>query len=195
MYVGGGREVWGETGKDPLREATCEAYFWKLLFRRSYYRRMGHSQDSGGFHSGNAPCPSKRSSETPPGKRRAFPPKAGGLSPVPCLSYTVTVQAKMEPQGLLETHAHPQLQGPLFTGPLREKLQVPTCALVQGSQSRVHGGLQGPVKPQTHVNTLTLMYAHTLIVRRSGTFRWTISGRGTQTRQDSGGLLSHTSTS
>lgn len=99
MLGEGGREVWGEAGKDPLGEATCEAYFWKLLFQRSYYRRMGHSQDSEGFHSGNAPCPSKRNSETPPGKRRAFPPKADGLSPVPCLSYTATVQAKMEPAG------------------------------------------------------------------------------------------------
>lgn len=60
-------------------------------------------------------------------------------------------------------------------GHMRETLQVPTCALLQNtwcSQSRVHGGLQEPVRPRTHVNTLTLMYAHTLIVRRrSGTFR------------------------
>lgn len=52
-------------------QRTSEAYyFWKLLFGKSYYGRMGNSQDFVGFHSGNAFCPSKWGSETHPGKRR-----------------------------------------------------------------------------------------------------------------------------
>lgn len=75
---------WGEKGKDPqggyavspptgTQRGPSKAYsFCKLVFGKSYYGRMGARQDFAGFHSRNARHPSKWSSETHPGKRRAI---------------------------------------------------------------------------------------------------------------------------
>lgn len=71
------------------------------------------------------------------------PAKADGLSPAPCLSYTVTVQAKMEPAGpSRDPHSPAAAEAPAHWATWDPHSCAAAEHLVQGSQSRVHGGFK-----------------------------------------------------
>lgn len=138
-----------------------------MISGKSYDGRMGDSQDFVGFHAGNDPCPNKWSYETPPGKRRgAFAPwqRQSHLFSVPCQSCTVTVQAKMELAGPnLDPHSPTATEAPTHLGHVRKLIGAHLAyysrnTWCRGSQSKVHSGLQEPVKLQTDTKTFTLMF-------------------------------------